>query len=84
MTVQVEKTAEEKAVIDLTAAMDSVNLINELIATGSHDDGIDDRVQANYKHLEIVLARDHIIADTTDKTALTAAIAAGKAFSPEA
>lgn len=75
-----EKTDAEKALNDLTAAADSVKLINDAVAAGTHDDNIDKRVEANWKHLELVLKRPHIIADTSDKSAINAAITAGKAF----
>ena len=78
-----ELTPQQQAENDLRAAMDSVNLINDLIAQNQHSEEIDNSVRRNYKHLEIVLERDHIIADTSDKSALTNAIAAGKAFAPE-
>lgn len=77
-------TPEQMAEKDLRAAMDSVNLINNLIEEGSHSQEIDNNVRRNYQHLELVLQREHIITDTSDKSALTNAITAGKAFAPEA
>ncbi len=73
-------TDAEKATADLKAALDSVNLINEAIAAGIHDEDIDKRVEANWKHIELVLQREHVVADTSDKSAFTAAVTAGKAF----
>jgi hypothetical protein len=77
-------TPQQEAEQDLQAAMDSVNLINNLIANNQHSKEIDDTIRRNYQHLEIVLEREHIIADTSDKSPLTNAIVAGKAFIPEA
>jgi hypothetical protein len=73
-------TPAEKATADLKAALDSVKLINEAVAAGTHNDQINSRVEANWKHIELVLKRENVIADTTDKSAYTAAVAAGKAF----
>jgi hypothetical protein len=77
-------TPAQKATNDLNSAMDSVTLINQLIHAGAHSEQIDKRVQSNYQHLEIVLKREHVIADITDKTPFLDAIAAGKAFAPVA
>jgi len=76
-------TPQEMATNDLRAAADSVNLINQLIEKNEHSQEIDDTVRRNYQHLEIVMQREHIIADTSDKGSLTNAIAAGKTFAPE-
>jgi hypothetical protein len=74
---------EEKANSDIKAAMDSVNLIYTLIGAGEHTPEIDVRVQANYRHLEIVLTRDHIINNSSaDLSPLVDAIGAGKTFAP--
>ena len=80
MVERVELTDAEKATEDLKAALDSVNLINEAVAAGTHDENIDKRVEANWKHIELVLARPHVVADTSNKSAYTAAVTAGKAF----
>ena len=76
-------TPQEMATNDLRAAADSVNLINQLIEKNEHSQEIDDTVRRNYQHLEIVMQREHIIADTSDKSSLTNAIADGKTFAPE-
>ena len=80
MTQFVQPTTEEQAVNDLRAAMDSVNLINELVTAGTHSTEIDDTVERNYQHLEIVLKRENVIANPDDKTPYTTAIASGKTF----
>lgn len=76
-------TPQQLAENDLRAARDSVNLINELIAKNEHSEDADNTVRRNYQHLEIVMQREHIVADTSDKSDLTNAITAGKAFAPE-
>jgi hypothetical protein len=76
-------TPQQMAENDLRAARDSVSLINELIAKNEHSEDIDNTVRRNYQHLEIVMQREHIVADTSDKSDLTNAITAGKAFAPE-
>lgn len=78
-----DQTLEELASIDIRVAMDSVNLVNELVSAGVHTEEIDSRVQANYKHLEIVLQRTHVINNSSaDLTPLNSAITTGKAFAP--
>ena len=81
---EVKKTPAEQATQDLAAGMDSVNLINKLVVANEHSEQIDKSVQVNYKHLELVLARENVIADASDKTPYLNAIAAGKAFAPTA
>jgi hypothetical protein len=80
----VEKTPDEKAQIAIRTAMDSVNLVNQLVTAGEHTEQIDRRVEANYKHLEIVIARENVISyvsnNSVDISALNSAIATGKTF----
>lgn len=78
----------------LTAAMDSVNLINEVNAgtwdvTGMEQSEINELVQRNVDHLEIILAYAPVDSDdetpdvagsSDDKTSYTAAITTGKAY----
>jgi hypothetical protein len=71
----------------LTAATDSVDLINE-IDDGSHDvEGIEqaeinDMVQRNVDHLELILAftEPDVAGDSSDKSSYTDAIATGKDY----
>ena len=78
----------------LTAATDSVTLINA-INGGTHEVGsmtqaeINDMVQRNVDHLEIILAyapvdenddRPDVAGDSSDKSSYTDAIATGKAY----
>ena len=74
----------------LTAATDSVTLIND-INGGTHDvngmtqEEINDMVQRNVDHLEIILAytEPDIVNDSSDKTPYTTAIATGRAYIEE-
>ena len=78
----------------LTAATDSVTLIND-INGGTHDvngmtqEEINDMVQRNVDHLEIILAyapadedddTPDVAGDSSDKSSYTDAIATGKAY----
>jgi|TARA_R100000482_G_scaffold102059_1_gene45128 uncharacterized protein YoaH (UPF0181 family) len=58
-----------------SAAMDSVNLINELMAQGSRTTEEQDTVARNVRHLEIMVAKDFWT--TEDMTPLNNAITAG-------
>ena len=78
----------------LTAATDSVNLINRVNAgtynvTNMEQSEINDMVQRNVRHLEIVLAyapvdenddTPDVAGSSDDKTSYTDAIATGKAY----
>ena len=71
----------------LTAATDSVTLINEVNAgtwdvTGMEQSEINDMVQRNVDHLEIILAYTDpdVAGSDDDKTPYTDAIATGKAY----
>jgi hypothetical protein len=78
----------------LTAATDSVTLINA-INGGTHDVGlmtqeeINEMVQRNVDHLEIILAYEpsdedddtpDVVGDSSDKSSYTDAIATGKTY----
>ena len=52
-----EITAEEIA-RHYSSAMDSVNLINEIVASGDTDDESVDALKRNKEHLEIMVAKD--------------------------
>ena len=71
----------------LTAAMDSVDLINGVNAgtwnvEGMEQSDINDMVQRNVDHLEIILAYTNpdVAGSDDDKTSYTDAIATGKAY----
>ena len=67
-------TAEEIAQ-HYSAAMDSVNLINDLMAQDSRTDEEQDTVDRNVDHLQIMVAKDFWT--TEDLTPLNNAITAG-------
>jgi hypothetical protein len=58
-----------------SAAMDSVNLINELMALDSRDTDETSTVSRNVEHLQIMVAKDYWT--TEDLAPLNAAITAG-------
>ena len=58
-----------------SAAMDSVNLINDLMAQDSRNDEEQDTVSRNVEHLQIMVAKDFWT--TEDLTPLNNAITAG-------
>jgi hypothetical protein len=78
----------------LTSATDSVTLINEVNAgtwdvEGMTQEEINDMVQRNVHHLEIILAYEpsdendqtpDVVGDSSDKSSYTDAIATGKAY----
>jgi len=82
----------------LTAATDSVTLINDIntngsdsiyVITGSTQEEINDMVQRNVDHLEIILAYAPVDSDddtpdvagsSEDKSSYTSAITTGKAY----
>ena len=68
-------TAEEIA-SHYSAAMDSVNLINALMAQDSRNDEETDTVARNVEHLQIMVAKTYWT-DAQDLAPLNAAITAG-------
>ena len=72
---EMELTAEQIAQ-HYSAALDSVNLINELMALESRDEEETATVDRNVEHLEIMVAKDYWT--TEDLTSFNDAIAAGK------
>jgi hypothetical protein len=69
----------------LSAATDSVDLINGVNdgswnVEGMEQSEINDMVQRNVDHLEIILAYEEVVADSSDKSSYTDAISTGKAF----
>ena len=69
----------------LSAATDSVTLING-VNDGSWEtlnmeqSDINDMVQRNVDHLEIILAYEEVVADDSDKSSYNDAISTGKAY----
>ena len=71
----------------LTAATDSVTLINEVNTgtwnvEGMTQEEINDMVQRNVDHLELILAytEPDVVGDSSDKTPYTTAIATGNQY----
>ena len=69
----------------LSAATDSVDLINGVNDGSWNVDDmtqseINDMVQRNVDHLEIILAYEEVVADSSDKSSYTDAVATGKAY----
>jgi len=71
----------------LTAATDSVTLINDInsgeyYVAGLSQEEINGIVQRNVEHLEIILAytEPDVVGDSSDKSSYTDAIATGKAY----
>ena len=67
LTVTTEEIAQH-----YSAAMDSVRLINEIVASGDTDTESVDTKSRNQEHLEIMVAKDYWT--TEDLTPLTSAI----------
>ena len=69
----------------LSAATDSVDLINGVNdgswnVEGLEQSEINDMVQRNVDHLEIILAYEEVVADSSDKSSYTDAVSTGKAY----
>ena len=69
----------------LSAANDSVDLINGVNdgswnVEGFEQNEINDMVQRNVEHLEIILAYEEVVADDSDKTSYSDAISTGNAY----
>jgi len=75
----------------LTVATDSVTLINDInggtyeIPVNMTQEEINDMVQRNVDHLELILAytEPDVVGDSSDKTSYTTAITTGKAYIEE-
>ena len=67
----------EKIAVNYNSALDSVTLINELMALDSRDDAQTATVARNVEHLELMVAKDYWT--TEDLTPFNDAIAAGLA-----
>ena len=66
----------EQIANNYTAALDSVTVINELMALDSRDDAQTDTVARNVEHLELMVAKDYWT--TEDLDPFNDAITAGK------
>ena len=68
----------EQIVQHYTAMGHSVDVIDEVIATGDTDEESMDAISRNVEHLELMLTRDYWTDE--DMTAVDAAIVAGNAY----
>lgn len=75
-----EKTPEQIQK-SISACFDSVKLINETVAK-TKNEKLSDLVERNYKHCEVMLAKDWFVGalQGTQKADIESAIAAGKAY----
>jgi hypothetical protein len=64
----------------LTSARETADFINNFIENNMHSRTIHNRIEAGYLHLEAILAREHIIADSSDKSDIINTITAAKNF----
>jgi hypothetical protein len=71
-------TPEEQLARNIKGLHDSVNVINELI-TIELDAEQESFLRANIDHINIMLNKEHLKEDTSDKSVFTAAVAAGEA-----
>lgn len=71
-----ETPTAEQIAQNYSAALDSVTLINELMALSSRDADQTATVARNVEHLELMVAKDYWTSE--DLEPLNAAIAAGK------
>ena len=72
-----ETLTTEQIAQNYAASLDSVTLINELMALSSRDADQTATVARNVEHLELMVAKDYWTSE--DLAPLNAAIAAGKA-----
>jgi hypothetical protein len=75
-----EQTDSDKAAKQVGTAMDSVTLINNLIAAGGRSEQELKTISRNVEHLKIVINRDVVKNSTEDLAPLNAAIEAGQTF----
>lgn len=75
-----EVADSEKAANQVRSAMDSVTLINNLIAAGGRSEQELKTVSRNVEHLKVVINRDVVKNSTEDLAPLNAAIEAGQTF----
>ena len=74
-----DRTPEETLAQDIRALGDSVSVINELVATATLSDEQKKFLKANVDHISYMLAKEHILAYTGDKSIFVSAVEAGTA-----
>jgi hypothetical protein len=75
-----ELSEEQEVARHVLAMGDSVDLINELIAKGAHDEDIHNTITRNVDHLVLMIGKDFIAESSTDLSSFIEAIANGNAF----
>lgn len=75
-----EPPSPEQVQRQISAMGDSVYVINQLIEKAVHTEETHNEMDRNYRHLEIMLAKEHIQNSGADLTVFTDAIANGIAF----
>ena len=75
-----ETCTPEELAQHFKALQDSVDLIGKLVEAGEKSEDAIDAVKRNYEHIEIMLAKDYIVADSRDKSVFTDAVVAAKSF----
>ena len=73
-----ELTPQEQADKDVEVMGHSVKIINDSIEDCRHTQDEHDTIERNVRHLEIMLAKEHIVNHSSSKTEFKSAIAAGK------
>lgn len=71
----VSRRPETTPAKNISAAYDSVNLINKIIAAGVFGDSEKDSLRRNKEHLAIIAAKDYAVDFPDDVAAFNAAIA---------
>ena len=78
-----EQTPEEKVAQDKATLAPSVAVINSVLASGKTNAGAVGEVDRNYRHIEIVLKRQHMIESGEDFSEFVAVVELGRAFVEE-
>lgn len=74
-----DTTPEETLAQDIRALIDSVSVINELVAIATLSDQQNKFLKANVDHISLMLDKEHILAYTGDKSTFVSAVEAGTA-----
>lgn len=64
----------------ISAMNDSVSLINKIIEAGAKDEKITKILEANFKHLDLMVEKDFVKNSGKDLSSFATASAAAKAF----
>ncbi len=75
----IEETPEQRIENDISALDDSVTTLNFLMSQDRSEEN-DNRIIANYKHLELMLVKLDSILNNTQKNTYTSVILSAKQF----